>query len=290
MNERSQWGFLLSRRWIAYWSMLVIFSITCVILGNWQFQRRAEAQAEISRIDANYFADPIPLSSALPQREVFDEEELKWQPVEAIGTYLEDDQLLVRNRPRASEVGYEILAPLKLRDGSIFIVNRGWIPLQNDVALMDALPELPVGEVRVVARLKAGEPVIDGRISTEDTVGTIFLPEIASRLDGSLYEGAYGLLESESPASQTGALAPIPERDEGPHLSYALQWFVFIGIAVAGTIFGARMEHRSLYPNSSSVLAAYDRQRKRKTRKGNTDADDEDALLDAQESSNSRSS
>jgi len=283
MSERNQWGFLLSRRWIAYWSLLLVFSMVCVILGVWQFDRRSQAQAEITRIDTNYFATPIALDVALPQTNEFNEDLLKWQPVEVIGTYLPDDQLLVRNRPRASEVGYEILSPLLLPNGNVFVVNRGWIPREDGDLLFEKLPPLPSGEVRVIARLKASEPVIQGRTATENTIGTINLPEIESSIDLPLYTGAYGVLESESPAGVTGVLADVPERDEGPHLSYALQWFVFIIIAAAGTLYGARLEHRSLFPNSSSVKASEDRQRRRKIRKGRSDAEDEDAFLDAQE-------
>ena len=38
------WSFLRSRRWLGYFALFIVFSIACVWLGNWQFERRAEAR------------------------------------------------------------------------------------------------------------------------------------------------------------------------------------------------------------------------------------------------------
>ena len=43
-------------------------------------------------------------------------------------------------------------------------------------------------------------------------------------------------LTSSSPAQAGGEpeVLPLPTLDEGPHLSYAIQWFIFSTIAVVG--------------------------------------------------------
>ena len=51
-------------------------------------------------------------------------------------------------------------------------------------------------------------------------------------------EPSYLLLQRQTPA-QPGRLpapSPLPELSEGPHLSYAIQWFTFAAIAVAGCV------------------------------------------------------
>lgn len=283
------WSFLRSPRWLGYWAMLAVFSIVCVFLGNWQFARRAEAQAEIARIDANYGAEAIPLAEALPTLDSYDPDRNKWQPVTVVGEYLQDDALLVRNRPNASKVGFEILAPLQLANGDVFVVNRGWIPAGDDPNdTTPTIPELPTGEVTVTARLMAGEPTIPGRTPVENTVGTLNLPEIESMLGLPVYTAAYGQLMSERPASEHGILPSKPERDEGPHLSYALQWYVFIVIALLGTLYGARQEYRALNPDSARTRAQDARAQARKRSRGLSDAEDEDAYLDAQETLRNR--
>src|SRR6218665_2081385 len=61
-----QWRFLISRRWAGYLSLTIVFAVVCSLLGLWQFARRAEAQAEIARINANYDSPAVPVSEVLP--------------------------------------------------------------------------------------------------------------------------------------------------------------------------------------------------------------------------------
>ena len=292
------WTFLRSKRWIGFWVLLAIFSVACVLLGNWQFARRAEARAEIARIDANYDARPVKLTEALPTPDAFEEDAHKWLPVTVSGNYLTEQQMLVRNRPFESKIGFNLLVPFQLENGDVFIVDRGWVPAGETADTPAEIPAPPEGTVTVTARLKAGEPVIPGRTASEVdggivSLGTINLEEIQATLQRPAYTGAYGLLIEEEPSAQSGQLAIRPERDEGPHLSYALQWYVFILIAVAGTLYGARMEFRALNPDSSAVRERDAKRKARKARKRPSDAESEDAYLDARESqrsSDSRSS
>jgi hypothetical protein len=72
-----------------------------------------------------------------------------------------------------------------------------------------------------------------------------------------------------------------PEPDEGPHLSYALQWYVFIVMAFIGLGLLARQEYRMHNSEDPEERArAATRAEKRAARR--TDADIEDELLDRQ--------
>jgi cytochrome oxidase assembly protein ShyY1 len=77
------------------------------------------------------------------------------------------------------------------------------------------------------------------------------------------------LLDSETPQS---AVAPLPSLrpvlDEGPHLSYTLQWFVFALLALIAFVALLRQEARQ-----EAGIAPIEKTKK-------TDADEEDALLD----------
>lgn len=276
------WKFLYSKRWLGYWALLLVFSIVCVLLGNWQFARRAEARSEIARIDENYDAPPVPLAEVILSRDAFNEAADKWTPVVLSGIYLDDQQLLVRNRPNSSKVGYEVLSPLQLATGDVFIVDRGWIAADGASTSNIDIPSVPAGTVTVVARLKAAEPTIEGRVAEGNTIGTISLTQIEEILGAPTYTGAYGILESETPSAESGVLAERPERDEGPHLSYALQWYVFIIIALLGLLYGAKQEYRTLNPDGLRTKEQDARAAQRKVRRGRSDAEDEDALIDAQ--------
>lgn len=276
------WSFLRSRRWLGYFSLLLVFSIACVWLGQWQFERRAQARAEIERIDSNYDADALPLSEAMPDPATFDVDDLKWQPVEVQGEYLKET-FLARNRPGQGGVGSNLVNAIRTTDGSIFFIDRGWVPVSGTDEVPADLPEPPSGEVTVLARLRAGEPQIAGRTSTGQSVASFDLPELARlfEVQGDVYTAAYGQLISEQPRAETGILSARPERDEGPHLSYALQWYVFILIAIAGVAYGARQDYRGLNAEGESVRLENARRAERKRRRGPSDADEEDALLES---------
>ncbi|GAA3583722.1 SURF1 family protein [Klugiella xanthotipulae] len=280
------WRFLLSKRWGGYVALLIVFTIVCVLLAQWQFNRRADARAEIARIDGNYDATPVLLTDALPTLDAYNDEDQKWSTVEITGHYLSDDQVLVRNRPLNGSPGFEVLVPFQLANGNVFVIDRGWLPTGSsngaEKNAPDVVPEAPTGTVEVIARLKAGEPTLPGRRSVDGQIATIHLPDMATRIGLPTYTEAYGLLVSENPAPKTApTLAPKPERDEGPHLSYALQWYVFAVMGFIGLGYGARQEYRQV---NVSDLREQERARIRddkKSRRRKSDADIEDALLDS---------
>ncbi|QYF74914.1 SURF1 family protein [Cryobacterium sp. PAMC25264] len=276
----SGWRFLISRQWAGYLALTIVFAVICSGLGVWQLARRAEAQAEISRVETNFDAEAVPVTEALPNLDSFEESQ-KWLPVELTGTYLRDEEILVRNRPLNINPGFEVLTPLLLSNGDVFIVNRGWVPTGEDQNAPDSVPAAPAGEVTVIARLKQGEPSLAGRSATGNQIATINLTEIAERLGTDTYTGAYGLMKSEDPATADRPTAVTrPVRDEGPHLSYAFQWFVFALMGFIGLGWAARQEYRTINAEDPDErVRAADRAR-RQAAKPRSDADIEDELVD----------
>lgn len=278
----SIWQLARSRQWLGWLGLTVLVALVCCALGTWQFARRAEAQAEIAKVEANYDREPVPFAEELAAVDDWDEQQ-EWTPVVVEGEYLVDDEMLVRNRPRAGRVGYEVLTPLRLADGTIFIVNRGWIPSAG-LNQASEVPAAPTGEVEVVARLKPTEPQIAGRTDPEGTnqVATIRLEGIDERLGGGVHTGAYGQLVSEDPSpAEQAQLAVRPVLDEGPHLSYALQWFVFATLAFIGYGYLLRQEWRRVNADDPEERVRADERRRRAALRKPSDAEDEDALLDA---------
>jgi cytochrome oxidase assembly protein ShyY1 len=272
------WRFAFTRRWIGYLALTIVFAIVCVSLGFWQLARRAEARAEIDRVETNWSADPVAIDDVLPDLATFEPDD-KWMPVEVTGHYLPDEQLLARNRPLNGEVGYEVLVPFELADGTVLLIDRGWVPGGDDEEGPDAVPPPPRGEVTVVARLKAGEPTVVGRSAPEGQVATINLPEIAGLLEQPTYTGAYGLLDSEQPSVDRPTAATKPEPDEGPHLSYAFQWFVFALLGFVGLGFAIRQEYRTVNADAPEERERVAARAAKAARRERSDAEIEDEIL-----------
>ncbi|HEU4755298.1 MAG TPA: SURF1 family protein [Agromyces sp.] len=279
----SDWRFLVSPRWAGYLALVIAFAIACSALGTWQFNRRAEALAEVARIDANYDAEPVPVSEALPELDAFDIDQ-RWQVVALTGEFVHDEEVVVRNRPNGGSTGFEVITPMRLADGTVFMVDRGWIAQDSD-GRPSEVPPAPDGEVTVNARLKAGEQTIAGRTSSGAELATIDLDELAERVGEPAYTGAYGILaQTGADAAEPPVALPRPVRDEGPHLSYALQWFVFALLAFVALGWFANQERRVLAADAAERSGAPRRpaEPKRPPRpvRSRSDADVEDEILD----------
>lgn len=257
----------LTRRWLGYLALTITFSIVASFFGIWQWDRREQAVSAIAKVDANYDQLPVPVSRFLGNNEGFSVDD-EWLPVTFAGTYRSEDQVLVRTRPRAGQVGFEILVPLQLDQGIAVVVNRGWVPTGEARDFPDQIPPPPAGEVTVVGRLKPPEPTLRGRGAPQGQLSSIDIETYQRVVDQPLETSFYVQLVSEDPPAEVSAfpaLKPVP--NEGPHLSYTLQWFVFVLLAVAAYGWLLRAEYR--------VLHGITPPRRGKA----SDAEEEDALL-----------
>ena len=266
-------------RWTGYVAFAVVFAIACGFLAHWQFSRNSERERQLALVEDNYDAPPVALDELIPEGGQFDPTD-QWHPVVLEGRYLEEERLLVRNRPHGGTSAFEVLVPFTTNDGRIIIVDRGWVPPGADQPEPDEVPAAPAGEVTVVVRLKPGEPLPrSGRGAPEGQVPTIHLPLIAETIgeEVATITDAYGLLVSEDPApASTPGRFESPSDDPGPHLSYAIQWILF---AVMGFVFiwyMIRTERRHRREDAEGHEAS-----SRENRRRDRDMDEEDALLDA---------
>jgi len=216
----------LERAWAAGLVGTVALSVVFVLLGQWQFHRYEGKLTRRDRIVANYDALPRPLGLVLASARQVLSPGQEWTPVRVAGQYDADGMRLVRNRPLDGNTGYEVLVPLRLGDGGLLVVDRGWIPAGRTGRAPDQVPPVPAGSVEVVARLRPGEPA-SGRGAPPGQVQRIDLTGLAGALHGPVYR-AYGVLAVESPSPAAApTLLPRPSVDLGPHLSYAVQWWGF---------------------------------------------------------------
>lgn len=269
----------LTRRWLGWLAFTTLFAVICVGLAQWQWARRLEAVAEIRVVAQNWDAAPVALTEVVTGDAPLDPAD-EWTPVAVTGEYLVDEQVLVRNRPFAGRPGFEVLTPLLLDSGDVLIINRGWVATGEAQDSPDAVPSPPPGRVDVIARLKPGEPTIAGRGAPEGQIATIHLPELAERIEGGdVIEAGYALLDSEAPPAADRPLAAVrPVADEGPHLSYTFQWYLFALLGFIGFGWALRHENRALRAAETGEPVAPPRRRRGA---GPTDDEIEDALLDA---------
>ncbi len=218
-------------RWVRVWLVALLVALACIALGRWQWGRYEDKADRKDRVEQHYSATAVPVTEVLGAEPVPLDRE--WTRVEARGEYLPHD-LLVRNRPRDGVYGYEVLRRLELSDGSVVVVDRGWIPNSPQGATVrPEVPAPPAGEVTVTGWVKPGEPSLD-RDPIEGQLSSINLDEAAAEWDGDQLLGGYVIREAEAPAAtQTPADLDAPDVGIGPHMAYAIQWWL-----VAPAVFG----------------------------------------------------
>lgn len=260
----------LTPRWLGYLALAMVFALLSAIFGVWQWDRRELAVSEIRLIQANYEQPPRPFEMVLPPGATWDDA-LRWRPVALEGEYLPEAQLLVRTRPRSGQVGFNVLVPLQTASGEVIVIDRGWVPTGEARDEPDVVPAPPQGTVSVVARLFPSEPELPGRTAPDGQVASVALGLIDQMLDHGVDQRAYVQLVTETPAPPSRplpALVPIP--DEGPHLSYSIQWFVFALLGFVAWFYLFLQEYR-YGPSERSRKPA---------KKRNADEEFEDTVLD----------
>jgi cytochrome oxidase assembly protein ShyY1 len=225
------------RRRAAIVAIASVVAATCVALGFWQLARLAERRDLNARILARRSATPVTVEGA-------DTTAGSYRPAIAEGTYDVEREVLVYGRSLDGEPGHHVVTPLVLGDGDAILVVRGWVPFATQSApVAGAAP--PPGTVRVRGVLVPDEG--DGSTTPDATgiVRTLDVAGIASTLPYDVASLPLQLLEQTPP--QPGDLpvpVPLPELSEGPHLSYAIQWFSFAAIALGGAAILLRRERR----------------------------------------------
>jgi surfeit locus 1 family protein len=229
--------FLLSPRWIAFHLLVIAAIVLMINLGFWQLRRLDERQAFNAEVTSRIDLPPEPLDDVLAGT---DPEDVEWRSVTASGTYLPDEEVRVVNRSQGGIAGDMIVTPLELEDGRILLVERGFVPLDTDVAAA------PTGEVDIVGRLRPSQERRRGQLSNSATgdvteAHRIDIPRLAPQLPGPPVP-VYAELVSSDPAEPGPHPQPVtaPELGEGPHLAYAVQWFIFSAAVAVGWVLAVR--------------------------------------------------
>ncbi|MEZ5141295.1 MAG: SURF1 family protein [Acidimicrobiales bacterium] len=225
------------------WIASHLFVLACVVLfvrlGFWQLDRLHGRREANALIEARMDAAPAPLDAVVPPGSSADDaRDATFRPVTVTGTYRADQQVLVRNRTNQGAPGYWVLTPLETTPDRAVVVNRGWVPLPAGEAA-DASPYAPpTGTVTVTGLVRDSERreglgVADPETGTLTVLSRVDVERLGQQVPEQL-AAVWVQLTGQEPA-QTGTLPLVIERpvlDDGPHLNYVGQWFIFATLTV----------------------------------------------------------
>ncbi|MGW7197723.1 SURF1 family cytochrome oxidase biogenesis protein [Streptomyces chryseus] len=241
--------FLLSRQWVILTLLMLVLIPTMVELGFWQLHRHEHRVAQNALISGNLRAKPLAVGDITSPGHTVPRDDY-WRRVTATGTYDTAHEVVVRRRTDADDqVGFHVLTPLIMDDGRAVLVNRGWVPFGADQQAYPKVPAAPGGEVTVTGRLKADETTAGSGI--KDLSGLpprqvmLINSEQQANALGRPVLGGYIEQTEPVPAGPKPQLVPDPDADSiGPHMAYAVQWWLFAAAVPVGWVVLVRRELR----------------------------------------------
>jgi surfeit locus 1 family protein len=205
-----------------------VVALVCIALGLWQMDRLEQRRAaNVLAVQARY-APPVRLQGGSELSAA-----LEGRQVSAEGHYDHVHDIVLRGKAYQGSPGVEIISPLVLEGGrTAVLVNRGFVPTPDAVTIQtDSAREFGKVDVKGTA---LAVPSGDGRPlerAGRTTWARLDLETLHARMP---YEVAPVYIR-QAPDS---ALPRFPRRlepppiDDGPHLSYAIQWFAFAAMAM----------------------------------------------------------
>lgn len=218
------------------WKVILMCLLTLpalLALGFWQLDRAEEKRQRQAALEQAQAQAPASLNAenaqALPV----------YRRVLVEGRYLEDRNWLLDNQQRNGQVGYDVITPFELNDGSILLVNRGWIAGGTSREERPD-PPVPASEVTLFAQWlsPSDHPLLDGESKEAGWPKVILAvdPEPMAEHLGRPVLNRYARLDEGSP----GALLidwPELEVSAAKHMGYAFQWFAMALAVVVWFLF-----------------------------------------------------
>jgi surfeit locus 1 family protein len=204
----------------------LLVAAVCARLGIWQVhrlqeRRAANALAQASRAAPAVQVDSFGLDSSLIDRRVV-----------VRGRYDHGHDIVLRGRGYRGVPGVEIVSPLMQQSGMAVLVNRGFVPAPDAVTVdrstLEELGPVIVQGIALSFDSAGGAPFRRGK---ETTWARLDRRAISQWLPYRI-EPLYVRQTPDSALPRFPRRLDPPPLDDGPHLSYAIQWFAFSIIAL----------------------------------------------------------
>lgn len=209
-----------------------IFALVCLRLGFWQLARLSERKALNRELSARATTAPVPLTQ-LPA----DTGAAHFRRVIVNGKYDFAHEIYVTNRTRNGSPGVQVITPLRVAGtDTAVLVTRGWVYAPDGMTIQRDRwkePDSLNGEAFVVYFIhQDGVAKLPGRDRSYR-----WLDDRALSQDFPYPIAAYHVILISGGAKAGPDVPPrldVPPLDEGPHQSYAIQWFSFATISIIG--------------------------------------------------------
>jgi surfeit locus 1 family protein len=216
----------VNRRIVVFVALAMALAVVFIRLGFWQIDRLHQRRARNAQVSVR-LAEPIAPIDSPRDTSSFRRGIVRGEP-----DYF--NEIVLTGRSRQGSPGVYIITPVRrIGSDSAVLVIRGWV-YSPDAATVDLtrwherqnaftgyVLSLPSASSPAPQQPASGRKV---RTLTRENVRRLIPYPVATRY----------LVSQDSAADSTPARLALPALDDGPHLSYAIQWFAFAAIAIVG--------------------------------------------------------
>ena len=221
----------MRRSRIALLAMSLVAAAVCARLGLWQIDRLHERRARNAEAAARFAAPPLNLPP-IPA------EMTRFSRVRVTGVFDFTREVVLAGRSRTGAPGVHVATPLILEGSSdVLLVVRGWV-YSPDAATVE-LASWRERDSATVEGYLVGFDVDSTRSdsATSRVVRRLVRPSLENRLGARLLPYYVIMTDGGASGDSVPRRLEVPVLDEGPHLSYSVQWFLFGTIFAAGGLF-----------------------------------------------------
>ncbi|AMM83809.1 cytochrome c oxidase assembly protein [Martelella sp. AD-3] len=217
---------------------LALFAFTALILlGNWQVRRLHWKEALLATVEARLAASPVPLAEI--ETMAAEGADIRYRPVTVRGAFEHDRE---RHYFATFEglSGYYVYTPLRLEDGRMVFVNRGFVPFDRKEAATRAEGQVegPVTITGLARERLSGKPSF--LVPENDLSKNIFYWKDLDAMAASAGLDGETVLPFFIDAGDAGNPGGLPvggvTRISFPnnHLQYAVTWYGLAAVLAVG--------------------------------------------------------
>jgi surfeit locus 1 family protein len=169
---------------------------------------------------------------------------MEYRSVVGTGMYDFSQEVVLRSQVFNGDLGYDVITPLKIQ-GSPYLVmiNRGWIPYDNaqpdqrkqyfepGQVTVKGLLRLPLSQSAI---LGDPDPTLAPGQTRLDAWNAINLDRLQKQVNTTILPVYIQQASDLTWTSLPYRKVTLPDLSDGPHLSYAIQWFLFSAVLGAG--------------------------------------------------------
>jgi surfeit locus 1 family protein len=229
----------VNRKWILTTILVILASVVMARLGIWQLDRLVQRKAFNAHYLEQSQSPPLDLNKLSQYSQLGT---MAYRRVQVTGYFDHSQEVAIRNQSWNNQSGVHLLTPLVISGmDHIVLVDRGWIPLDAyQSGNWDEFNQPGLVQIHGILRLSQA-PTFGGQPDPTPIPGErleawnfVNIPLISRQFSQTLLP----VYIQQSPEPSWNALPyrtlPDIQLDEGPHLSYAIQWFAFTAILALG--------------------------------------------------------